>query len=117
MPVKSSKNKKRILLKVSGNLTVEQAGELHQSIQKAMDGPERVIELDLSDVTEADISGLQVLCSAHKSSMANDKTLSITKLSPAMGQAVADAGFHQNYDCSKDKGDSCLWLAAERPGQ
>ncbi len=81
------------VLKLSGKWTVERAHELRSLLLNALKGHEQVL-LELEGLMEVDISCLQLLCSAHRSSVKLGKRLALHGNRPeTFGQVVRDAGF------------------------
>jgi len=109
MPIKSIREKKCLFIEATDSLTVEQSEDLLDSLKKAVSGPDKKISLDLSGVTESDISCLQLICSAHKSAEKKGKSIFINKISPELDRMAKDAGFPQHSDCSQEIGITCLW--------
>jgi len=96
-------------LRLDGELTVQRASELKGVLLDAQEGVERLF-LNLEGVTGADVSGLQLLCSAHRSAVKSNKCLSVTdKASAPFVKAVRDAGYEREQGCPFDPGQTCLW--------
>ncbi len=95
-------------LTLAGELTIQSAGALRDTVLQAQAGVERLL-VNLEGVTGVDISCLQVLCSAHHLSVSADKQLGFTGGIPAVfRQAVADAGYAKEVCCTDGRG-TCLW--------
>lgn len=98
----------RLFLK--GALTIEHAGELRQMLIDAFKKTDSV-KLNLEDVTEVDLSCLQLLCSAHRTSLDLNKQLLLDGGQPeSFQQAIRDAGFTRPVGCRRDPHQSCLWI-------
>ncbi len=94
-----------------GELNVQHAAEFKDALTKALDEVDR-LEINFDTVTEVDLACLQLLCSAHKTCMKANKTLSITgHQSEALRKAIEDAGYERHKGC-KAAGDKkqCLWV-------
>ncbi|MBI5440745.1 MAG: STAS domain-containing protein [Deltaproteobacteria bacterium] len=99
------RNKTPVVLRWDGDLVLSRARELKESLLAALSRAERV-ELDLSDVTEADASCLQLLCAAHKEASALGKTLAVVpEPPPVLADRAETAGFRRTHGCASD----CLW--------
>jgi anti-anti-sigma regulatory factor len=109
MPIKSIREKKCVLIEATGSMSVEQAEDLFESLKKALSGSDKSIDLNLSGVTDSDISCLQLICSAHKSAIRKNKSIFISKISPELRQSAEDAGFTLKGDCTDDMIASCPW--------
>jgi anti-anti-sigma regulatory factor len=117
MPVKTARKGKCSFIEATGSLGVEQSGELLESLRKALSGSDMKISLDLSGVTESDISALQIICSAHKSAARRGKTFYISRIAPELGQAASDSGFTLRSDCAADLSKTCPWDMTGEPRQ
>jgi anti-anti-sigma regulatory factor len=96
------------VLKLSGDLTIQNAARLRMVLLDALKAGE--LRLDLSAVTRADVSGLQLLCSAHMTSCSSvSKFLLAGSLSEALGEAAARAGFARLDSCPFTASSPCLW--------
>lgn len=67
-PVKIVKKKALTEVAVVGPMTVGSAGEIRDGLLKAF-GFGRDVEILLAGTTEIDVAGLQLLCSAHRTSV------------------------------------------------
>lgn len=95
-------------LTLAGELTIQCAGDLKDTILRLQESVESLL-LNLEGVSGADISCLQVLCSAHRLSVKANKQLGFTGGIPAaFKQAVADAGYAKEVCCTDGCG-TCLW--------
>ena len=55
------------IVRLTGDLTISRADEMRSALLESLKGAEH-IEIDLSSVEDADLSCLQLLCSAHRTS-------------------------------------------------
>ncbi len=97
---------------LNGELNIQCAGELKAVLVRSQQSPHGLL-LNLEDVTEADLTCLQLLCSAHRSSVTSDKRFALTGDIPgSFRQVVQAAGFAEKVCCRPDgAGDACLWTA------
>ncbi|MDE3166197.1 MAG: STAS domain-containing protein [Acidobacteriota bacterium] len=79
------------VLRVSGELSIANAAELRQALLGAMAGPGRAV-LNLAALSSADLSGLQLLYSAHRSGRAADGRLEIAGVPQWLRTLAAEAG-------------------------
>ncbi len=96
----------RNTLCVSGSLTVRYISEFRERLLKLCD-QDRDIVLNVQDVTEVDLSGLQVLCSAGKSLKEQGRKMIIDSGCPdVLLKTVEDAGYMYNefFQCQKKGG-------------
>ncbi len=86
----------QVVIGLSGKCTVEHARQLRDAMLAAADAPEG-LALDLAEVTEVDITLLQLLLSAALTMEACGKTLTrVGELSPAVRDAARVSGFNQS---------------------
>lgn len=98
--------KKRLCLE--GELTVSNAAPLRERFLEALKQNDQV-EIDLDQVTMVDLAGLQLLCSAHRTAVAQGKTLTLKNpLVPALQQARALSGFIFNRSCRFNPAGDCF---------
>lgn len=103
-------DKETRILQLSGELVIQHAEELRSLLLESLENKSN-IEIDLSMVTDADISSLQLLCSAHKTSIFQSKSLKfIGKISDAFRQNVETSGFYRTKGCSLDRDKQCFWI-------
>lgn len=95
-----------------GELTVKQAADFKDTLTKALREVDR-LEINFDMVTEVDLACLQLLCSAHKTCVKENKTMSITgRQSEALKKAIEDNGYERHKGC-KEAGEKnqCLWVS------
>lgn len=99
-----------LVLRVVGELTIPHAGQFREALLDAFDGAGRVI-VSLEGVTAMDITGLQLLCSAHRSANAREKWFGVEGLTnPVPAEVAGLAGFRRHVGCAVDVGKSCIWI-------
>lgn len=97
------------ILTIDGELTVQYAHELKSALLKSLDNVDHLV-LNLAKVTSIDLSCLQLLCSAHRTSGKLNKQLSLIGDRPeALQQAAKNAGYLRHVGCSYDAHKDCLW--------
>lgn len=110
MECKIKQSDERKILTLEGALTIIHAAELKKILQEAIDNSKNV-ELDIENVTDVDLSCLQLFCSAHRTSLNLNRTISIESNHPEVfREAVREAGFQQKQGCRLDPDGSCLWI-------
>jgi len=103
-------DKDKRILKLSGELVIQHAEKLKSLLLESLENKSS-IEIDLSLVTEVDVSSMQLLCSAHKTSIFRNKSFKfVGNPSDAFKQNVLSAGFFRTKGCSLDKDNKCLWI-------
>lgn len=99
------------MLTFDGELTLKHADKIRAAFIKALIDADHV-EIDLGKVIEADLSCLQMLCSAHRTSLKLNKRLNFVGNLPKHFREAADAaGYSRSSGCTKDCEQSCLWIA------
>ena len=93
---------------LDGDMTVQRAGELKAALIEALDKATHLV-IDLENITDADLSCLQLFCSAHRTSLKLNKSVSLSENAPQMfWDIVKKAGYSCNTPCCDDK--NCLWI-------
>lgn len=101
------------ILTLDGDLTIERAAEIKKALVIALDNTDRLF-VDLEKVSEADLSCLQLLCSAHRMSVSMNKRLMLSgKRSEAFRNLCKAAGFQRHTGCVLDTQESCLWKGTD----
>jgi anti-anti-sigma regulatory factor len=97
------------IIKLAGELTIERAEELRKMLGDKLERTERLF-LSFAEVTEVDVSFLQLLCSAHRTALKVQKCFWIDKDRPeALRSAIKEAGFVREQGCNLDFTHNCLW--------
>lgn len=99
---------------VNGEMTVQHAGEIRDVLMEGFsDGAGLCLEL--GNVSEIDIAGLQLLCAAHKTAMTNNKYFSVGGIDcAAIRSVIRDAGFPRHTGCAQDIDKTCIWTEGEK---
>uniref|UniRef100_A0A831U6N1 Anti-sigma factor antagonist n=1 Tax=Geobacter metallireducens TaxID=28232 RepID=A0A831U6N1_GEOME len=99
-----------LVLRVGGELTIPCAGQFREALLGAFDGAGKVI-INLDGVRAVDITGLQLLCSAHRTANAREKGFGVEGVTnPAVAEAAGLAGFRRHVGCAADVGKTCIWI-------
>ena len=97
------------VLRISGVLNADSAADLRGSLLGALESADD-LELDLRGVSEIDLCGLQLLCSAHRTFRRAGREVTLTAASEAVWNAADAAGYDaRNSVCSIRNGGHCLW--------
>ena len=106
--VEESADKK--ILTINGELTIQNIAELRKVLIESLKDTEH-LALNLENITEVDMSCLQLLCSAHKTTIKSDKHFTLHGSSSAiLWEAVKDSGYQQIKGCELVTDNSCLWV-------
>ncbi|WP_298266660.1 STAS domain-containing protein [Geobacter sp.] len=97
-----------LVLQLSGELTIPWAGEFRQALLDAFDRAASVV-VDVENLDAVDITGLQLLCAAHRTSCARGKGFRLTGEGSAFAEAAGLAGFTRHVGCARDVGKTCIW--------
>lgn len=99
------------VLKVAGEATVEHAQQLQEAL---LDGLRRYrqLGLDCAAVREIDFFTIQMICSAHRTSVVWDKIFSFHGEPAAkVREAIAAVGFARHAGCALcPEHVRCMWL-------
>jgi len=102
--------KEEITLVLDSKLTIEKAGELKNKLLKTIESANN-IKLDISNINEIDLSGIQLLCSAHRTCNNLNKKLSLTgKKNDIFNNTTKSAGYIFEHGCHWDENKTCLWI-------
>lgn len=95
---------------MKGELTVGHMEKVREALLSAMKKVEH-LKLDLSAVTDVDISGLQIICSAHRTSLKQNKLLSFHSAVPGgFRSAAQEGGFARHKACRHEREECCMWI-------
>jgi len=101
-------------LLINGELTVENAVALQGIFIRLLESSLN-LTIQLQNVSDVDISFLQLLCSVHKTSTDLNKNLTLSgNCQGIFRNAVKDAGFLRNAGCGFECDKSCLWTDQEK---
>jgi ABC-type transporter Mla MlaB component len=94
---------------ISGSMTIDRIEELRIGLIDAFNRGKKV-QVSLEAVTEVDITGLQLLCSAHRTSIANGIDLSVAGgACEALSAVAGEAGMLRHIGCPQDTCGTCIW--------
>lgn len=99
--------KNKVTVKISGDMTVLSTGALYRKLLELSETADEV-ELELDDIENADMTFFQLLCSAHRSFVAKDKTFSVSGNKKTLYERKEFTGFIRHKGCSKDKLNDCV---------
>ncbi len=99
-----------VVVTIAGEMTIPYADELRKQLLAAFEKA-NTITADLSGVTEIDVTGLQILCSAHRSSVFMKKRFTIIAgPGSAVWEAADAAGQLRQMGCVVDVCHTCIWM-------
>lgn len=98
------------IIELDGNLDIQRALELKEKLLGAHQA-QGDVTVDFDRVTGADVSGLQLLCSLHRTLTVENRTLSLSGAMPeGLKQAVLESGYARERGCVRDSNRTCLWV-------
>ena len=117
MKISNKKSGNRRVVQLSGSATVPNCGRFRETMLKALKSPEKSVELVLDDVSEVDLTFIQVIASTMKTlgtttgkaTGKNRRELIVKRPVPdAVAQVTNLAGLANHGNCQDDK---CVWCA------
>jgi anti-anti-sigma regulatory factor len=101
---------KKKILTIKGSVTIENIDALKKVLIDLMDQTDSLM-INIAEISEVDITFLQLLCSAHKTMISRNRTLAISeRRMETFQKTINNSGYSQHKGCGLDKTDSCLWL-------
>ena len=106
----------RAIVTVSGDATVSSAAALKKELVAALQAASAV-DVIVEGITAVDITFPQLLCSAHRTAAAWNKSLAVAGLEQErMSTMLLRTGFSRQTGCQENTRTSCLWLCERAPG-
>lgn len=94
---------------VSGRLAIDTAANLLTLFKEQLASAKRVT-LHMDEVTEIDLVGIQLICSACRSASQADKRLNFSGALPgAMKSAISEIGLQRYTTCKHNTDMPCIW--------
>ena len=94
---------------LEGNLSIERSEELRQFFLGRFKDSDPLV-LNLDGVESVHVSCLQILCSAHRSFWALDRSLTLKgKIPKGFKRGLEEAGFDRERGCPLDRSQTCLF--------
>lgn len=111
MPLNSSIRENGEIIITSGDrLTIETAAEFSRIIREALEASKN-IALQFEPVVDIDITALQVICSACKSSAVGGNTFSFLGPQPqALTDIIISSGVERHAICKHNNNSTCIWF-------
>lgn len=107
--IKFEKQSENTALIVSGPLTIEYAVQFKDALTESLKQDADLI-VDLSSITDMDLSCLQLLCSAHKTFTNAKRSIKLAGIPDVLKQSVHNAGYKRNSGCTKEAEKTCFWV-------
>lgn len=100
--------KKELVLQ--GKLTIQRIAELKEELVAALEKTDKLL-IKITESSDLDLSFLQLLCSAHRTAVALNKSLTLVgAFSREISRTLKTGGFERNIGCSRDCDRSCIWV-------
>jgi ABC-type transporter Mla MlaB component len=97
-------------VRLAGSMTIAQASELRDALLGALQGAGQ-LRLDLSGITEIDLTGVQLLGATHRSARASGKKINIQHGGNQVYlDTLSGAGFKRCSGCDEDTKHTCIWV-------
>ena len=93
---------------VEGEIRLAGAGSLRQVLVEELCAGQQTV-LDLAGVTGVDLSGLQLLCSAHRTYVRHDAVLELQGVTEELTRTARRAGFDARTSVCPFRRGMCLW--------
>jgi anti-anti-sigma factor len=114
MKKEETENRDAVKVAIDGELTIQRACKLKEILLVHLKAG-KTIDIDLTHVCAIDISGLQLLCSTHKTAINNGGGVHILSPLPApVAETIRTAGFSRHYDCRPNCDSPCLWKLGDQ---
>ncbi len=98
-----------VRLRVHGDVSIQNAQTCLEALRDFQSRGHQ-LQLDLDNVTSADISFLQLICSLHRTCLQSDRHLTISGEMPDTFKAILDAaGYQRTKACTTGGTNPCLW--------
>jgi anti-anti-sigma factor len=101
------------LLRLSGEININMAVEFKKILLDAM-GSVREVLVDVENVTDADLTCFQLLCSAHRTFLKINKKLILTgKIPEFFTENLKRSGYTKKICCGPSEID-CIWIGGNK---
>ncbi len=96
-------------LTIAGRLDIETAPELRQFFLTHMPAVQKV-RLDVSNLSAIDLSGMQLICSACRTALADNISFHFSgKLGVCVQEAIGTIGLQRHTTCKHNADNPCIW--------
>jgi hypothetical protein len=97
------------IVNICGSMSIQHGEAIRTALLEALDSCQELL-LDLEQVTDVDLIGLQFICSAHRTAAARQKQFSVKVDSGSLIiNAATAAGFMRHVGCVQDVEHTCVW--------
>lgn len=100
------------IVTVQGSITGPVVEELRAHLTRALRAVNRVV-LNVENITGVDLACLQLLCSAHRSALQANKSVTVAGIrAEIFNRTVRTAAYTRCACCTQDRDSGCLWKLA-----
>jgi anti-anti-sigma factor len=97
------------IIELEGDLSISTAALLRTTLLEGMQTGAKAM-LDMAGVRSLDLSGMQLLCSAHRSYAQRNAVLQVRRVNDDFRRIAMTAGYDARQSvCPFRKEDNCLW--------
>jgi ABC-type transporter Mla MlaB component len=96
-------------IEMQGDLTVSSAEQMRNVLLQGLQSSDTIV-ISFGEITDIDLTCLQLLCAAHRMSVKLGKKIVFgNDLPDKLSLAVTDYGFRRHVGCAIDTTKSCIW--------
>lgn len=96
-------------LALLGDVTIEDVAVLRDALLEQYSMVDELI-VNMSGVSQIDLTCLQLFCSYHLAAIKGGKTISLLNISGPTRSALVSLGFIRHVGCRNDSNHNCLWV-------
>jgi len=101
-------------ISITGDMTIPHISGIREELLQNLEGSHQVA-LELGAVNSIDVTGLQLLCSTHRSFVKKGGQIAIPGLNnDAVRTAAEIAGLPRNICCAANSECTCIWSGGEQ---
>lgn len=94
---------------LSGRLAIDTAPEL-LALLRAQMPPVQKTRLDVAALAEVDLAGMQLICSACRTALAEGHAFNFSSgLAPCIQEAIGAVGLQRHTTCKHNTDNPCIW--------
>jgi len=103
-------------LRLGGRLTIENSAGIKAGLLEALDARDNM-EVCVEAASVADLSLLQLLCSAHYTAIKRNKQFVLKQAGGNLAAEAEAAGLGRHKGCGRNAGNDCLWACLAAKGE
>lgn len=105
-----SENGTALEIRLCGRLAIDTGSELLEILKKHLPLKQK-INIDVSRLSEIDITGMQIFCSACRTAMENSQIFTFTGSIPVcIKESINKMGLQNHTNCERNVDIPCIWL-------